>query len=401
MNISISSRVFLVVALSSLSMLLTILLLAWRQAEALEEAFINSFAEAELEYFAKYGQKDQPQNNQSAQLISVYIPNDLSASQAAPSLFSGLKPPYRGEVQALGRIYAVNIHRFPEGVHYYAQDLAVIEEAEDTLHILMGSAAIIILILSLLTAWLAARHISKPVVSLVRAIKHAQSSNAELNSTQFKEVELQAICFAVNQFVQQNNAALAREKTWMAMASHEFRTPLSIISGAISVLQKRASISGDDAKTLLRIHNACSDMTGYVNTLLAIARRKPLENPLAIDIGQLLQEILDSYAATNPSWCSRINLVINSTNKPLGDKVVIKIALDNLLSNALNHSQGPVTLQLNEDHLTVIDAGTQNSSANSGGLGLYIINMACEYLHWRFGVEIHALGRHSTLWYRP
>lgn len=403
MNASISSRVFLVVASSMLGILLAILLLAWHQMEALEEAFINSFAQAELDYFSQYGQKDQPQNTQSAQLISVYIPNDLSATHPVPSLFTGLQPPFRAEVQALGRVYAVNIHRFPEGVHYYAQDLALIEQAEDTLHILVGSAAIVILLLSLLTAWLAARHISKPVVSLVRAISHAQSSKLELKPNQFKEIELQAICTAVNQFVHENIAAMAREKSWMAMASHEFRTPLSIISGATSVLQKRGSLSADDAKTLTRIHNACRDMTGYVDTLLAIARRKPLDNPQPVDIGQLLLELLENYAVLNPSWPARIKQMINSTQRPLGDKNVIKIALDNLLSNALSHSQGPVTLRLNENHLTVIDSGMHSdihANPASGGLGLYIINMACEYLHWHLSIEIQSSARHSTLWYR-
>lgn len=382
-------------------MLSTIVLLAWRQAEALEEAFINSFAQAELEYFLQNEPKDQLKNTQSAQLIDVYIPNQFAADHPAPSIFSGLQAPFRGEVKTLGRVYAVNIHRLPEGVHYYAQDLALIEEAEDTLHVLVASAAIIILLLSFATAWLAARHISKPVIQLVRAIKKAQSSNTELDPQQFKEIELHTICAAVNQFLQQNKAAMAREKSWMSMASHEFRTPLSIIAGATSVLHKRASLSDEDAKTLARIENACRDMTGYVNTLLAIARRKPLDNPEPVDLTLLIQELIDNYAALNPAWAERINTDVRSTLKPLGDKNVVKIALDNLISNALTHTQGAISLCLQDDHLTVLDTGADpNPASASGGLGLYIVTMACDYLNWHLSIDTQGAQRQSILWYK-
>lgn len=401
MNGSISNRVFLVVTLSMISMLSTIVLLAWRQAEALEDAFINSFAQAELDYFLENEPKDKFKNTQSAQLIDVYIPNQLAADHPVPSIFSGLQAPFRGEVESLGRVYAVNIHKLPEGMHYYAHDLGLIEEAEDTLHVLVASAAILIVFLSLATAWFAGRHISKPVKELVQAIKKAQAGNTELNPAQFKEVELTTICAAVNQFLQQNKDAMAREKSWMNMASHEFRTPLSIIAGATSVLQKRANLKDEDAKTLARIENACRDMTGYVNTLLAIARRKPLDNPEPVDVPQLIAELISNYAALNPAWVHRIHTDVCSTVQPLGEKNVVKIALDNLISNALTHTEGAITLSVQEDHLAVLDAGAHPAPASpAGGLGLYIVTMACDYLNWHLSIDTKGANRHSILWYQ-
>ena len=399
MRVSISSRVFFVVLLGMFSMLMIILLLAWRQLEAMEEAFIDSFAQAELAYFAQYGVKDTAQNIQSAQLISVYVPNHLVAKYPLPNLFVGRTAPFRGEVEALGRMYAVNVHRFDEGVHYYAQDLAIVEEAEDTLHILVVSGAIIIVLLSLFNAWLAARHISKPVVRLVAAIKQAQEGNCELPADQFREIELQTIGTAVNHLVEQNKAATEREKNWMAMASHEFRTPLSIMSGAVSVLQKRASLSGEDSKTLGRIERACQDMTGYVEALLAIARRSPQQNPQPVDIAALAGAAKAHFASQHEAWSARISLSLQNPGAPLGDATVIKIALNNLLLNALTHTQGEVWLEAHGDHLAVIDTGNASCAQASGGLGLYIVNMACVYLGWRLSIEPAAGGRRCVLWY--
>ncbi|MEY4588792.1 MAG: hypothetical protein RL497_868 [Pseudomonadota bacterium] len=402
MSRSISQRVFIVVLFSMLSISLSTLILALWQVEALEGAAINTFASAEIEYFMQNGDKHRIQDTQSSHMISVYIPHADTNVKKPPVLFNALPVPFQGEVDSIERTYAVVIHPFPEGTLYYAQDLALIENIEYMAFGLLLAAAIVTILISFCVAIIAARYVSKPINILVEAIEKTQHSNSSepLRAQQFNEQELQSICNAINQFSQKIQAATAREKSWMAMASHEFRTPLSIIAGAVNVLQKRDGLSVDDNKTLARIDDACSNMTGYVAALLAIARRAPLKNPQKIDFKPIIIALADEYSNHNPQWPQRINHQTDNQQPPLGDVTVAKIVLDNLLTNALNHSEGTVNLIIHTDHLIVADESTSISTTEeTQGLGLYIVNMACDYLGWRFEVVLNANCRTSIVWF--
>ncbi|RZA05872.1 MAG: HAMP domain-containing histidine kinase [Moraxellaceae bacterium] len=402
MTTSISQRVFRVVLLSTFCTLVSMLALAWWQVEALEEAIIESFTTAEVEYFAQYGDKNRTHWNESSQVINVYIPFAEADVKKPPVLFENITAPFRGEIERLDGVYAVDIHQFPEGTLYYAQDLELFERTESIALGLLIAAAIVAILLSYFSALLAVRYISTPVHKLVDSIQKIQHlhSAEPINATQFQELELQSICAAINQFLHQRQEAAAREKSWLAMASHEFRTPLSIMSGAVSVLQKRGNLSADDDKTLTRIADACNAMTSNVNTLLAIARRKPLDTPQKIDISALIDKLMQEYALRNPQWPARIKCQINSNQQPFGEIGAIKIALDNLLINALTYTAGDVNLILNDRQLIVADQGASLAvTSENQGLGLYIVTKACEYVHWRFEVELTAEGRKSILWF--
>lgn len=378
------------------------LALAWWQVEALEEAIIESFTTAEVEYFAQYGDKNTTHWTESSQAINIYIPFAEADVKKPPVLFQNINAPFRGEIESIDHVYAVDVHQFPEGTLYYAQDLALFERTEAIALGLLVAAAVVAIVLSYFAALLAVRYISRPVHKLVDSIQKIQHlhSSEPINATQFQELELQSICAAINQFLHQRQEAAAREKSWMAMASHEFRTPLSIMSGAVSVLQKRGNLSADDDKTLTRIADACSSMTNNVNTLLAIARRKPLDTPQKVDIPAVIDKLMQDYAAHNSTWPARIKCQINSHLQPLGEVGAIKIALDNLLINALTYTTGDVDLIINEQQLIVADKGTSLAVASENqGLGLYIVAKACEYVHWRFDVELTDEGRKSILWF--
>jgi signal transduction histidine kinase len=164
------------------------------------------------------------------------------------------------------------------------------------------ACALMILGLSFFLATASVRIAAKPLRHLVERIQtlNPQAANATeqtiLDTGVYKETELQAICSALNGFLQRLQEALAREKNWMALASHEFRTPLAVISGAVSVIQQRGQLQPDDEKTLARIASASTDMSQYVNASLTLIRQKNSGPVEQIDLVAVYQELASSYA---------------------------------------------------------------------------------------------------------
>ena len=73
--------------------------------------------------------------------------------------------------------------------------------------------------------------------------------------------------------------------------------------------------------------------------------------------------------------------------------------LKNLISNALNHNQGVITITLTKRYLEVRDQGISQKAdlienapkiERSTGLGLYIVTLICEHLGWQFELNTSA-----------
>ncbi len=76
----------------------------------------------------------------------------------------------------------------------------------------------------------------------------------------FIDSELNQISVAVNGLIDKINEGFQREKNFIAMASHELRTPIAIVLGAVNVLEKRGHLCDEDQKTIQRIKTAINEM---------------------------------------------------------------------------------------------------------------------------------------------
>lgn len=149
---------------------------------------------------------------------------------------------------------------------------------------------------------------------------------------------------------------------FFANISHEFRTPLTMISGPIRQLVDNADISRQ-SRHLLSIANAnVNRMLSLVNQLLDFNRLENDTLPLEverIDIALLLRQICDSFA--NYAESKEINFTVNGTDDNCfvtADADKITKICSNLLSNAIKFTPrgGNITVGLD----TVDESGKGN-----------------------------------------
>lgn len=143
--------------------------------------------------------------------------------------------------------------------------------------------------------------------------------------------------------------AKIRESELLAIASHEFRTPAAMIKASLDSLSLLAEQMSPEAKKRIEnIRHASNRLNDLANTLLVRDRLrdssiKPKIEKIKLD--ELLREVIAVYP---PDFVlSSIELAEGGITV-LGDESLLRVALHNLIDNAISHNsdKGAVSLSL-------------------------------------------------------
>ncbi len=415
-NRSIASRIFKIVFLGNLLIFLTIFMFSEWILDELESINIKIDQEIEVDYFEKYGNKQQPFKTQSSQLIKIYKPagdDDQLSPKDLPIVFKGISPPFYGEIEHNDKEYNVIVHQFPEGVLYIAKDVHIFEEQEEIIEYTIISFLVILSILSWFLAVFASRKISRPIVDFVKLLELINVEGSDVKLTcNFSDTELNQIAESINNLLSRNQEILYREKTLISMASHELRTPIAVIIGATNVIESRNQLGSKDKITLNRISAAANEMKSNVSALMRLVRKtKSIESQKDIYISRLIQGLIDNYAIENIAYSNRLIVCLECPDLHVkADEALVRMLIHNLVSNALNHTTGKVCITLQNNYLDIEDEGGDESDEKSSmsvfeptvtGLGLYIVGLACEALNWHYEFLPSAQGYQTRirLWF--
>ncbi len=197
--------------------------------------------------------------------------------------------------------------------------------------------------------------------------------------------------------------AMAEQRNFLSMVSHEFRTPLSIIGAASDLIELKSEQNGRTEPGVAKIRRAIQRMTDLIDTCLAdewvaSTMTSPCRQP--VDLGAVLREVADERGEIAAQA-----ILLMLPPEPvvvLGDVSLLRVAVSNLLDNAIKYSpaSGEIRVILRSDYdqavLTVADDGpgvasqeaTQifekfyrsNAAFNKGGagLGLYLVKQIAE-----------------------
>ncbi|MBX7213602.1 MAG: HAMP domain-containing histidine kinase [Thermoflexales bacterium] len=187
-------------------------------------------------------------------------------------------------------------------------------------------------------------------------------------STDLPSDEIGRLAATFDTLLERTEQAMARERQFTADASHELRSPLTVIKGEISVALSRERTAQAYRATLSDLELSVDEMCVMVEDMLTLTRASAKQAPTRIDpidVGILVSQIktrMDVIAEAK-----RIDLLSSqSGTRPAmvyGDRLRIQRALTNLVDNALRYTQegGRVEIRLSGDdervHIQVVDTG--------------------------------------------
>ncbi|MCL1897616.1 MAG: HAMP domain-containing histidine kinase [Micrococcales bacterium] len=149
--------------------------------------------------------------------------------------------------------------------------------------------------------------------------------------------------FAVQQ------ASEAQMRRFVADASHELRTPLAAVRGYAELYRLGAlSDQAELSSAITRIEDEATRMGHLVGDLLSLTRLDEGQ-PVAqepIDLLVLANDALHDAHALDPDRTTQLLPTTGLTSVVLGDEALLRRAVANLLSNAINHTPKDSAIEL-------------------------------------------------------
>jgi two-component system phosphate regulon sensor histidine kinase PhoR len=204
----------------------------------------------------------------------------------------------------------------------------------------------------------------------------------------------------------------AMRKDFVANASHELRSPLTVISGYLETLSQDPALDRDLQGPVTEMRRQAERMTAIIRDLLELSRLEETDEMLGgepIDIAALLSMLRKDVVA-RPVHPGDIRIRIDSEAQLLGDEPEIHSAFSNLVDNAAKYTPAEGSIEMRwwvDDeggHFSVTDTGMgvppehiprlterfyrvdagRSRSTGGSGLGLAIVK---HVLH-RHGAEL-------------
>jgi two-component system phosphate regulon sensor histidine kinase PhoR len=157
----------------------------------------------------------------------------------------------------------------------------------------------------------------------------------------------------------------AMRKDFVANASHELRSPLTVISGYLDSMGEDAAVDPAWAGPVAEMRRQAERMNAIVHDLLELSKLESADNEAGenlIDVAGMLA-LLRKEALAQPLNPRDVTLTLESTAKLLGEEAEIHSAFSNLVANAVKFTpaDGRIGIRWWTDasggHLTVSDTG--------------------------------------------
>jgi signal transduction histidine kinase len=236
-------------------------------------------------------------------------------------------------------------------------------------------------------AWFLAKRLAQPVIQLKQQINQIETQNLHLTVME-RDDEVGELSRSISSLVTRIDQFTQREQEFTRFASHELRTPITILKGNIELLNSTLTPSLATDRVLKRMEKATDRMSALIHAFLWLSREGDdyEQEESLIDLTQFKLLISDCLQHIPTEETERIK-VDGDTIAWLSNRFLISILLDNLIHNALKYSSGDIHITAHNDHFTVSNAPIKVTNHSSTGLGLLIVQRICEAKGWQYAIE--------------
>jgi len=199
---------------------------------------------------------------------------------------------------------------------------------------LQAEVGAVALLLGSALAWLAGGRVLRPVRDTTDLARRITDTDISGRIPSRGQNEISELARTLNRMLDRLEAALTAQRRFLADASHELRTPITIIQGNLDTL---TATGEEDARTLAIASDELARMTRLVDdlTLLANSERPDFLRPASIDVAALTVSLAAKADALDDG---RFVLAETATGTVVLDPQRITQAVMQLAANAVAHT---------------------------------------------------------------
>ncbi len=257
--------------------------------------------------------------------------------------------------------------------------------------------------------WLIIRQISQPMAALNVWAGTLDGARLKDDIPDFYYQELNKLALLIQTKIAAEHEGLERDKEFLHYASHELRTPITIITHNVELLSKVIALDTERArgmrqKIVGRLDRASSNMNALIETLLWMGRQATDDLPAEeIRLDRLLKELVKTLAPLLKGKQVKVQLNIAPAMLVTAE-APLRIVLSNLIRNAFHHTPtGSVTVTQQAGLVTITNETTEtlHNASHGFGFGLTLTAKLVEKMGWTYQNLEEPAGRKVTVWFEP
>lgn len=231
--------------------------------------------------------------------------------------------------------------------------------------------AAFVLILFALMAGLVLHKLTRPIQEIIDTIRPYQEGKVQkvpkiaLNID--PKNDFNRLAMTLNSLSDQIQKQIEMHKDFVANASHELKTPITIIHGFAETLHDNDNLPQTTCHEITKkIVSSCERMTKTIKNLLTLADVENLSNAqkLAIDLVELTENCIDTLQAAYKH--AKVHFNYDEECLIFGDPSLIEVAIMNLLENAAKYAKEEPVITVSLKKL----AGSVSLSIEDNGIGI-------------------------------
>jgi len=198
-------------------------------------------------------------------------------------------------------------------------------------------------VLALVGGWFLMGRVLKPLATLTSAMERVQLNTlGEPLPRKGNQDELDRLTEVFNRMITRLNDSLSRIREFTLHASHELKTPLTIMHGEIEIMMSDPAVTPAQREVLVSQLDEIQRLSKIVEGLSLLAKADAGQVALAEENVRLDEIVQDSFTdAVILAQPQRISVTLNSCEKLIlhGDRHRLRQLLLNLTDNAIKYNQ--------------------------------------------------------------
>ena len=281
----------------------------------------------------------------------------------------------------------------------------VVDNWERAAFTMMLAFSALFIILALFMGTKAASLFLAPIKKLAHQVETTSPKELKkLRHSDFPEDEFTPLVQALNEAFTRIELFIDREKEFTRHASHELRSPLAVIKGALEVIEaaKDQEQKQEHSAQLRRVSRAVKDMEYLIETFLTLAREEELQESGNCTLTDVVKRAIENnrYLLKSRENDLSLNLPEAECTLPF-PQTIVYIAVANLIRNAIMHTtEGKIEITVQSSLFSIKDCGEGiskeqlialdipfTSRGKSTGLGLSIVSRLAKSNGWQLSFD--------------
>lgn len=370
----------------------------------LERLLIHQALEAEAAHFWQQRERDPGFPLPATLNLTGYI-------DAAPAPLADLEPGFHDGRSGAEETVVYVADRAGERL-YLVFDRSGVGRLATVFGLLPLAMVLLVLYLSTWLAFRLSRRAFSPVIALARQVRQldpAAPRPTPLDPDRLPadaDAEVRELADALARYSQRLVEFVDRERNFTRDASHELRSPLTVIRMAAELLAEDASLGEAAQRSVQRIRAAAGDMEELTSAFLLLARESetglPVEQVCVNAVAAAELERARLLAEGRPVRGQQRATCLLFVEAP---EKVLSVLLGNLLRNAFSYTdQGEVAVEIHPGLVIIRDSGVgmspdevqglyqpfvrgQHGLRGGYGVGLTIVRRLSDRFGWPVTIE--------------